>query len=259
MSRFGRSGEGRKGRVLPTLIKAAVAILLIGWLSLTIIDLERRLRDTNRARDTLARELREFRASPASGLTGDAALPAGSGPTNAPGPAGGATQAPPGKGADVGEGTGASGTEGGATGNAGAAGKDGDPGPHGKDGDPGPAGPEGKPGDAGPKGADGKDGKDGKEGKEGDPGPAGKDGDPGPPGRQGDRGPEGPPGPACPAGFSLQVPRWDTDALVCRRVGREQPQRLPTRAAKTPGSDGASSQVQRGQPSVPAQPEVTLP
>jgi hypothetical protein len=82
---------------------------------------------------------------------------------------------------------------------SGAPGKDGiagSPGPTGKPGAVGPTGPAGAVGPAGPQGA---------------PGPAGPQGVPG------DDGEQGPPGPACPTGYSLQVPAYDPDALVCRR------------------------------------------
>ncbi|MFF8793324.1 collagen-like domain-containing protein [Streptomyces globisporus] len=60
---------------------------------------------------------------------------------------------------------------------------------------PGPAGPQGPAGPAGPAGKDGANGKDGVDGRDG------KDGQ------------------TCPAGYSLQPPPTDPDALVCRRDG----------------------------------------
>ncbi|MFI8853697.1 collagen-like protein [Streptomyces sp. NPDC053499] len=114
---------------------------------------------------------------------------------------------------------------------------------------PGPRGPSGKPGRPGAAGSDGDDGqrgkagKDGKDGEKGEPGPTGPPGEPGkdgqdgaqgppgPRGEQGERGPQGPPGPACPDGYSLQAPRWDPDALVCRRDGA--PERSPGKEPET--------------------------
>lgn len=111
-------------------------------------------------------------------------------------------------------------------------------GPQGPPGDPGPPGPEGPPG---PTGAQGKKGSDGKAGKDGASGSNGTDGQPGTPGvagPAGPQGPEGPPGPAgkdgsdgkdgrdgqtCPAGYSLQAPSYDPDAMVCRKDGAPQP------------------------------------
>ncbi|MEU9199031.1 collagen-like protein [Streptomyces sp. NPDC048332] len=108
---------------------------------------------------------------------------------------------------------------------------------------PGPPGPRGVPGERGatgaagtpspgPSGAAGVDGTDGAAGADGVAGPAGP---PGPAGPAGEQGPAGAPGPAgqdgaagkdgangrdgqsCPAGYSLQPPPGDPDALMCRR------------------------------------------
>ncbi|MGQ4514206.1 collagen-like protein [Streptomyces sp. DW26H14] len=104
-------------------------------------------------------------------------------------------------------------------------------------GPPGPTGPSGRPGrDAptptpspGPSGVAGARGQDGSPGADGVAGPQGPAGPAGP---AGDTGPEGPPGPAgadgkdgadghdgqtCPAGYSLQTPPDDPEALECRR------------------------------------------
>lgn len=82
----------------------------------------------------------------------------------------------------------------------------GEPGERGKDGStpspvPGPSGARGEPGAAatGPPGPAGSPGADGKDGKDGRDGAAGRDGQ------------------TCPAGYSLQAPPSDPDALVCRR------------------------------------------
>lgn len=100
---------------------------------------------------------------------------------------------------------------------------------------PGPPGPSGGPG---PSGAPGEDGVDGAPGASGIPGPAGPTGPAGPQGEPGPAGPQGEPGPAgangrdgadgrdgqtCPAGYSLQAPADDPDALVCRRDGAPDP------------------------------------
>jgi hypothetical protein len=96
-------------------------------------------------------------------------------------------------------------------------------GPQGETGAPGEPGPSGSPGqtgsegDAGAPGADGASGPSGPEGAQGPAGPAGPQGEQGVPGEQGPRGEQGPAGPDCPAGYSLQTPAWDPDALVCRR------------------------------------------
>ncbi|MBQ1122658.1 collagen-like protein [Streptomyces sp. B15] len=99
-------------------------------------------------------------------------------------------------------------------GRPGAAGSDGDDGQRGPTGKAGPEGKQGEPGATGPPGEPGKDGADGKDGAQGPQGERGP---------AGERGPQGPPGPACPDGFSLQAPRWDPDALVCRRDDAPQP------------------------------------
>jgi hypothetical protein len=95
-------------------------------------------------------------------------------------------------------------------------------------------GPQGSPGLPGEPGASGAPGKDGAVGPSGAPGPAGAVGPAGPQGAQGAAGPQGergeagpagepgergPAGPACPVGYTVQVPAWDPDALVCRRDG----------------------------------------
>ncbi|MFG3426126.1 collagen-like protein [Streptomyces californicus] len=126
----------------------------------------------------------------------------------------------------------------------------GPPGPAGrpgKDGREGEAGRDGLPGaDAsavpGPSGAPGRAGADsvvpgpaGPAGPAGPPGPAGKDGAAGKDGvngRDGKDGAAGPPGPACPAGYTLQPPPTDPDALVCRRAGAPSE---PDDPASTPG------------------------
>lgn len=101
----------------------------------------------------------------------------------------------------------------------------GPPGPSGPPGPPGGVGPSGRPGKDGSDGADGESvtGEPGKDGADGDPGPAGPPGPQGATGPAGPRGQQGPPGPNCPDGYSLQVPPWDKDALVCRRNDAPKP------------------------------------
>lgn len=110
-------------------------------------------------------------------------------------------------------------------------------------GPPGPRGPQGRPGrpaptispDAGPAGRPGADstvpGPPGPSGAPGAdstvPGPRGEKGERGDTGPAGPPGPAGPAGPPCPDGYSLQVPSWDPDALVCRRDGAAQPEKPP--------------------------------
>ncbi|MEV0115890.1 collagen-like protein [Streptomyces sp. NPDC050844] len=112
-------------------------------------------------------------------------------------------------------------------------------------GPPGPAGDVGEPGEQGPSGAPGTDGEDGEDGTPGQDGASGDIGPPGPAGPQGEAGPAGPAGPqgpagpagedgqdgadgrdgqSCPAGYSLQAPADDPDALVCRRDGAPPPE-----------------------------------
>src|SRR5690606_21190987 len=81
---------------------------------------------------------------------------------------------------------------------------------------PGPAGPPGSivtgpPGPSGPPGAI----------VTGPPGPAGPSG---PAGKDGKDGVDGRNGQTCPAGYMLQAPDWDPDALVCRRSNAPDPQ-----------------------------------
>lgn len=88
---------------------------------------------------------------------------------------------------------------------------------------PGPAGIPGLPGQDGDPGAPGQDGADGPQGAPGEPGsqgpsgPAGPQGVPGTDGVDGADGADGADGQNCPTGYSLQVPDWDPDSLVCRR------------------------------------------
>lgn len=114
------------------------------------------------------------------------------------------------------------------------------PGPRGEPGEPGSDGVDGRDGEDGEPGQDGVDGEPGEPGDPGEPGADGTDstvpgpqGEQGVPGRDGEdgedgeRGPAGPPGPSCPEEYSLQVPSWDPDALVCRRDGAPPPEDDP--------------------------------
>ncbi|MFE0533847.1 collagen-like protein [Streptomyces nigra] len=103
------------------------------------------------------------------------------------------------------------------------------PGPSGPQGEPGatvtgPAGSTGPSGPAGPPGADGRDGVDGKDGRDG---VDGKDGQ------------------TCPAGYSLQAPEWDPDALVCRRDGAAPPEEPSPSPSSTPTALGLPAERRR--------------
>nr|WP_240982957.1 collagen-like protein [Streptomyces sp. S3(2020)] len=128
------------------------------------------------------------------GATGAGGAPGATGPRGAPGPSG-----PPGP--------------------EGSPGPSGSPGDHGEPGEPGPAGAEGPAGPVGPEGVEGT------QGSEGLQGPKGDKGDPGRPGA---------PGPACPDGYTLQVPATDPDALICRKRGAAAPAPAPDPAAVLP-------------------------
>lgn len=104
---------------------------------------------------------------------------------------------------------------------------EGPPGPTGPPGDSGPTGPAGIPGSPGPTGSPGPagtgvPGPTGPAGPQGEPGPAGQDGTDG---RDGVDGKDGADGQTCPDGYSLQPPKDDPDALVCRRDTAPLPER----------------------------------
>ena len=97
----------------------------------------------------------------------------------------------------------------------------------GVDGEPGPSGSPGKDGTDGVNGSDGAAGEPGMAGATGVAGPAGPpgpQGEPGPAGAQGEQGADGKDGQTCPAGYSLQAPAYDPDAVVCRRDGAPDPE-----------------------------------
>lgn len=108
----------------------------------------------------------------------------------------------------------------------------GPPGPVGAKGDTGPAGPVGPTASPGPAGATGRDGADstvpGPAGPKGDTGPAGPAGPAGKDGTNGRDGADGVNGQTCPAGYSLQPPPGDPDALVCRRTTPANPDPTPS-------------------------------
>lgn len=101
------------------------------------------------------------------------------------------------------------------------------PGEKGEKGDPGKPAPTltPSPGESGASGAPGEPGADST--VPGPSGPPGADstvpGPSGPPGRDGQDGADGKDGQTCPAGYSLQAPEWDPDALVCRRTDAPPP------------------------------------
>lgn len=102
----------------------------------------------------------------------------------------------------------------GARGSRGATGASAAPSP-GPSGAAGPAGTDSSiPGPVGPAGPAGPAGE---QGPAGQPGAAGKDGAAGANGKDGAAGRDGTDGQTCPAGYSLQPPPDDPDALVCRR------------------------------------------
>lgn len=99
-------------------------------------------------------------------------------------------------------------------------------------GERGAQGPAGEPGKNGRDGADGTNGEDGApgvngaDGAAGEPGPSGPPGPPGADGKDGTdgkNGRDGTDGQNCPAGYSLQPPPDDPDALVCRRTNAPAP------------------------------------
>jgi hypothetical protein len=174
-------------------------VVLLGWLAVQVVALSQDLRTANDARDQLAAQVERLGGKPVAGPPGSRGEPGKSiegppgpvGPPGEPGPTG--PEGPPGS-------PGPSGSPG-ATGDAGADGV-GQPGPTGPPGVTGPTGPTGPAGPAGP---------------QGEPGPAGKDG------ADGRDGADGKDGQNCPDGYSLQPPRDDPDALVCRRDSAPPP------------------------------------
>jgi hypothetical protein len=196
-----RTEERRWRRGNMWTVVAAVGLgAAVAWIVLSVQSLSHDLHTANAARDALARQVEELGEQPVAGPPGSRGEP-GPSVTGPPGPPG-----PRGEPGPVGP-AGPSGTPGktGARGSDGAAGEPGEPGEPGAAGEPGASGAAGPPG------------------PQGEPGPTGPAGPPGPQGEQGPQGERGEPGPACPAGYSLQPPADDPDALVCRRDGAPAP------------------------------------
>ncbi|MEU6702525.1 collagen-like protein [Streptomyces wuyuanensis] len=191
--------RGWQGDVL-----AVGGALLAGAAFLTVQDLAEELRESNAARDALAAQVEQLGAKPIAGPPGSRGTP-GESITGPPGPQG-------------------------------------DPGPTGPPGPVGSTGPPGKTGSPGTAGVGqtGVAGSDGQDGAAGPAGPPGPQGEPGPAGPQGDRGPageDGRDGQTCPAGYSLQPPPGDPDALVCRRDGAPAPEPTERRGLLSAGLD----------------------
>lgn len=194
-------------------IAFAVAVLVsIGLFTLMVVwvqNLAGDLRESNRDRDALARQVERLGGTPVAGDPGKA------GERGVPGAAGSDGDA-------------------GAKGDKGESGAKGEPGTDGKRGDAGADGKDGQPGEPGLPGEDGAPGAAGANGADGAAGP------PGPQGAQGEQGPrgeQGPAGPACPDGFHLEAPVWDPYARVCREDGApapEDPRPGPVAAALDP-------------------------
>lgn len=178
--------RGRRGDALVVVV-ALVFGAALAWILLSVQTLNDDLRESNAARDALARQVQSLGETPVAGPPGSRGEP-GDSVTGPPGPAG-----EPGPSGQPGP-----------SGSSGASGKDG------ANGETGAGGSPGQVGATGPAGATGS------QGPQGEAGPAGPQGEQGAPGPQGEK---GPPGPSCPAGYSLQAPLYDPDALVCRRDG----------------------------------------
>lgn len=194
MSRIQLRAEERRWRRGDVL--TVVAALLLGaafaWVLLSVQTLNQDLRESNAARDALARQVEGLGATPVAGPPGSRGEPGTSvtgppGPQGEPGPAG--PTGPPGP-----------------SGSPGTAGKNGGDGAAGSAGEPGTVGATGPAGAAGP------------------PGPQGEPGPAGPQGEQGPAGEDGEDGQTCPDGYSLQAPSYDPDALVCRKDGAPDPE-----------------------------------
>lgn len=190
----------RRGDVL-----AVAAALVLGtafaWIFLNVQNMTHELENANQARDQLARQVQQLGEKPVAGPPGSRGDP-GASATGPPGP-----QGDPGP--------------------AGPPGASGPPGPSGTPGQNGSAGEAGNTGEPGTDGAAGTNGDAGPPGPQGEPGPAGPQGEPGPQGEQGpagESGTDGRDGQTCPDGYSLQVPAYDPDALVCRKDGAPDPQ-----------------------------------
>jgi hypothetical protein len=182
-----------------SLLLGCLLALLVAYIWWRTGQLSGDLRNSNVARDQLARQVQQLGGTPVAGPPGSRGQPGASvtgppgqqgdpGPTGPPGPSGS-----PGK-------TGATGADG--TNGVDGVTQTGAP------GQPGVAGPPGPQGEPGPAGADGKDGRDGTNGQ------------------------------TCPDGYSLQPPADDPDALVCRRDNAPaQPPSNPSPTTGQPALD----------------------
>lgn len=185
--------ERRQRSNLAFVLFAAVGVAGFLWIVLTLQSLNARLADANQARDLLAAQVQRLGEKPVAG--------------------------PPGSRGEPGKGV------------VGPQGPQGEPG---EIGPTGPVGPSGAPGDdgtngVGQTGAPGSPGTDGKtvvgpQGPAGEPGPAGPQGEQG---QAGEDGTDGKDGQTCPDGYSLQPPKDDPDALMCRRDGAPPPDDKP--------------------------------
>lgn len=157
--------------------------LFLAWLSIQVVSLSADLRQSNAARDALARQVQSLGETPVAGPPGSRGEPGQSivGPSGPPG-------------------------------------ADGATGPPGPSGSPGKTGATGKDGTNGTDGTNGAS-QTGAPGVQGPAGPQGPQGEPGPAGPSGEPGKDGTDGQTCPDGYSLQPPPDDPDALVCRRNG----------------------------------------
>lgn len=169
-------------------VAAAVGVAGFLWVVLTLQSLASDLRTANEARDALATQVQQLGGTPVAGKPGS-------------------------------------------RGEVGPAGQRGEKGDRGEPGPIGPTGPSGAPGDdgisvTGSPGAPGADGDTvvGPQGPAGEPGPAGPQGEQGPAGEDGRDGKDGQ---TCPDGYSLQPPKDDPDALVCRRDSAPPPSEKP--------------------------------
>jgi hypothetical protein len=199
-------GPSKRRSDLVYALAVLAAVIVLGWVVVTMQHLADDLHASNAARDALAHQVQQLGASPVAGPPGSRGEP-GPAATGPPGP-------------------------------------EGPTGPVGPSGPPGPTGPTGltgrtgTPGPTGSPGATGASGTDGQAGVQGEPGPAGPQGDPGLAGPQGETGPEGPTGPTgpagptCPEGYSLQPAVDDPYARVCRQDGAPSPS--PTSSTTPP-------------------------
>lgn len=143
---------------------AAVGLLVLAWIVITIQELGHNLQTANAARDALARQVQQLGHTPVAGPPGSRGEPGDSvvgprGPQGDPGEPG--SPGPSGSPGKAGK-----------NGSDGSPGPSGSPGPTGAAGTTGQQGPAGPQGPTGPPGKDGADGKDGKDGADGQP-PAG--------------------------------------------------------------------------------------